>query len=231
MLDHIEKNQCPNISAEEFEKSRAKQAYRLGKISALMITEDDRPEPPLDPGAERYAVKSALAFDEIPIDDDEAFRRAFAQKDQDDEQDKVTEKTKIPVAPVNIARSAVAPQSLKVPEPSPETPTKKSWATVVGQQACPSKIGTPVQSVVTKPVRPSTVVTPIQSAKAVTQMYADSRFTSLPRELAMLKPDKDSVIILKDREGNILDTKSPTFDPERFKNVIGSYKCPYPGCG
>ena len=208
-MDHIERDQCTGISSDEFETSRAKQAYRLGRISALIVTEDDRSEGVIDTEPGCAPVESALAFDDIPQDDEEAFRLAFPALRSPDVPDETFEK-KVPKAPVDIAKAV-----REVPKASgPASQSLKNVGSTVSERG---RISTD---------------TPAFSAKIAAEFFEEARKYNLPADIhGLALNDKSNVPILKDHAGNILDTTSPSFNPERFRNVIGKYKCPYPGCG
>ena len=214
MLHHIESNLCTQFTSDQFEMSRAKQAFRLGQISALMVTEDDRSEGIVEIGLDGdcVPVESTLAFDDIPQDDDEAFRRAFPLLHSPNGVDDAFEE-KSPRALANITRSVK-----ETPKASgPSGFVSPNFAKQTGFAATePSRI----------------MSTPVVTPRIAPGASEGIHRSVLPPEIENLAmKDKRDVMVLRDYAGNFFDPTSPSFNPEIYRNVIGKYKCPYPGCG
>ena len=43
--------------------------------------------------------------------------------------------------------------------------------------------------------------------------------------------EKESLVRLHDSDGQVIDPSSKNFNPYKFQNAVGTFKCPYPTCG
>ena len=203
-MEHIESNRCGQISADDFDRSRALQAFNLARVSAMMVQDDERDFSMMGSEAgDDSSVGGVPLMDMIDSDDDEAmFDQAFpALADLGKvKPTKVFEvATTAKEARVRVASGpGVGTAWPALGSAKSEQPTSPPWS-------IPS---------VSKlfPIAPPNPVVP----RAIEDLTTN---------------DSATVLQLKDSSGSILDTRSPDFNPHKFLNAIDKFACPYPSCG
>lgn len=203
-MEHIESNRCGQISADDFDRSRALQAYNLARVSAMIVREDERDFSMMGSEFGDESIEGGVALlDCVDSDDDEAvFDQAFpalADVGKTKTKKEVETATKVEEARVGVATGPdvgtawPALGSAKV-----EQPTSSPWLTPSVSKLFPNA---PPNPIVPRVVEDLTV------------------------------KDRDTVLQLRDSSGSILDTRSPDFNPHKFLNAIDKFACPYPTCG
>ena len=200
-MDHIEKGNCTRITKTEFEKQRAMKAFHIAHISRLK-KQEPKGDPSTGAGSD-YTQDSAGGG------------VALNMANKVDANDENAYSNAFPT----LAKPETAEQQEEVANILSDLRIKKAFAT--------SEMAADTLSV--KDSVPAWNATTPGGSSATLFPNAPKTPASSMAEIILM--EKSTILQLKDANGQIIDPSSMNFDPYKFQNAIGGFKCPYPSCG
>ena len=188
-----------------FDRHRTEQKKKLERISTLMAQGDENADSFESEAGDSVAGGVYLESDGFPEDEEEAFKRAFPSLVQTDPAISESDDDLVEmVEKTKIEEKSVLDEWPPLGEMKRSKP-ESAWG--------------------------------MSSLSTASKLFPIARLSSKdspesPDNLQdIVIGHKDTAIKLSDEDGNVLDVRSHTYNPEKFKNAMNRFRCPYPGCG
>ena len=241
LIDHIEKNKCMRISVDQFERYRASHAIKNAQLTSLGIDEDDESIFAVAPDAE--SVEGVDLVTDNGDDADELRSLTTATNElvvQELEHGRSIKTMASVLASQADANGGTSIRHLSTSLHSEDFPplvdgtARKTAEAPASTQAGP-QIKIPAWStpgstshkvfVETAKHNPKNAKQNIQSG---TTRYSHPVLTDMTTGSV---PTKSGLTFSNGEPVDAIDPASPNYNPDAFKTIIDTWKCPYPRCG
>ncbi|MCJ1431324.1 hypothetical protein MMC27_000675 [Xylographa pallens] len=241
LIDHIEKNKCMRISVDQFERYRASHAIKNAQLTSLGIDEDEETIFAVAPDAE--SVGGVDLVTENGEDEDELGSLTTATNEvviQESEHGKSRTTMASVLASQSDANGDTSNPHLSTSLHSDEFPplgdgtVRKTAGALASTQAGPqikipawSTPGSTSHKVIVETAKhnPKNAKQNIQSG---TTRYSHPVLTDMTTGSV---PTKSGLTFSNGEPVEAIDPTSPNYNPDAFKTIIDTWKCPYPRCG
>ncbi|MCJ1376943.1 hypothetical protein MMC17_000033 [Xylographa soralifera] len=240
LIDHIEKNKCMRISVDQFERYRASHAIKNAQLTSLGIDEDEETLFTVVPDAE--SVGGVDLVTENGEDEDELGSLTIATNEvaiQESEHGSRTTMASVLASQADangcpsIRRMSISLQSEEFPALGGASERKTAGALASTQAGPKIKIpawstpGSTSHKVIVETAKHNPRNTK-QNIPTGTTRYSHPVLTDMTTGSVQTK---SGLTFSNGEPVEAIDPTSPNYNPDAFKTVLGTWKCPYPRCG